>query len=808
MDLITEQARLEKEMVSSGIDLFRNRHSTAMSSDQGTRSPLLREVLYSLVEPTAVEIAALMAGNTRLGSRGPVVGVIKSLKHLEGLDPEALAFLACRTLVDRVGEIRSWAHLSRAIGNVVEIEARMAAFQQVNPDIALAVQRDLDTRTQNTVHRMRVVKHTLTNHPDDDPGAWGSRDVLTIGSRLLDIAVRCSAGLFEIQRHSAKGQRGVSVIPSRRFQDWLASLALQMEALHPVFSPTVIPPKDWTGLYGGGYHTDALVYPLTMVKTRSKAHRKALEGADLTEPMKAMNAVQRTPWAVQKDTLAIVLQLVEQGGGVAGIPSMEDEHLPTKPLDIATDEANRKDWRTRAAAVYDNNRKLLSKRLAALRVASYANKFAQYDAIYFPQQLDFRGRMYSVPQLLNPQGTDLAKGLLVFAEGDPVVYGEASHEWLCVHGANCFGLDKASFEERVAWVKAHIKEIVQTTFDPMAMIDWWGNADSPFCFLTWCFEFKKWHRDFNYKPRVPIAMDGTCNGIQHYSALLRDPVAGRSVNLVPADKPQDIYRTVADHAMGTMRDTLVAPVDPKQPQNRASAKKWLELGIDRSITKRPVMVLPYGGTFNSCANYVREAIAEKWGPDILTNRDAVRFLNSTVWASIGEVVISSRLAMGWIRGVADAVTKAERPLQWTAPSGFVVLQDYKEEAERRINLFLTSGRVQVRFQEDIHSLSRHRQMNGAPPNFVHSLDAAALVATVNRASDAGLTKFAVIHDSFGTTAGLADVLAKITREAFVHQYENYDLNKFGYENGWIGDDAPFVGGLDLSEVLNSKYFFA
>jgi DNA-directed RNA polymerase len=39
--------------------------------------------------------------------------------------------------------------------------------------------------------------------------------------------------------------------------------------------------------------------------------------------------------------------------------------------------------------------------------------------------------MYAQPQFLNPQGSDLAKGLLTFAEGKPL--GNDGAWWLAVH---------------------------------------------------------------------------------------------------------------------------------------------------------------------------------------------------------------------------------------------------------------------------------------------------------------------------------------------------------------------------------------
>ena len=38
--------------------------------------------------------------------------------------------------------------------------------------------------------------------------------------------------------------------------------------------------------------------------------------------------------------------------------------------------------------------------------------------------------------------------------------------------------------------------------------------------------------------RLPVQIDGSCNGLQHYAALCRDLDGGFSVNLLPSDRPQ------------------------------------------------------------------------------------------------------------------------------------------------------------------------------------------------------------------------------------------------------------------------------
>ena len=51
--------------------------------------------------------------------------------------------------------------------------------------------------------------------------------------------------------------------------------------------------------------------------------------------------------------------------------------------------------------------------------------------IYFPYNMDFRGRTYPIPPNLNILGSDFSRGVLVFDEARPL--GENGLYWLKVH---------------------------------------------------------------------------------------------------------------------------------------------------------------------------------------------------------------------------------------------------------------------------------------------------------------------------------------------------------------------------------------
>jgi DNA-directed RNA polymerase len=145
----------------------------------------------------------------------------------------------------------------------------------------------------------------------------------------------------------------------------------------------------------------------------------------------------------------------------------------------------------------------------------------------------------------------------------------------------------------------------------------------------------------------------------------------------------------------------------------------------------------------------------------------------------------------------------------------VVLQAYPKLIIKRIKLTFNGG---VHYQNATVGVSteldRNRQTNGISPNWVHSMDASHMRATVRACWREGMRSFCLIHDSYGTHAGNAAVLAEVLREQFVEMYSQDVLQSFKEElemqlpEGKKLPPLPPKGALDLELVKQSKYFFA
>jgi DNA-directed RNA polymerase len=118
----------------------------------------------------------------------------------------------------------------------------------------------------------------------------------------------------------------------------------------------------------------------------------------------------------------------------------------------------------------------------------------------------------------------------------------------------------------------------------------------------------------------------------------------------------------------------------------------------------------------------------------------------------------------------EPVLRRKLPVMWVSPSGFPVLQDAFRLAENAIDVKVLKNRLRFSLRELQDQISEQGQRTGILPNFIHSLDAAHLVKTVNLARCKGVTDINTIHDSYATHACDMDILSQCIRDAFCEVY--------------------------------------
>ena len=129
---------------------------------------------------------------------------------------------------------------------------------------------------------------------------------------------------------------------------------------------------------------------------------------------------------------------------------------------------------------------------------------------------------------------------------------------------------KEELSVRINWVRDNAQKITDCATLPLEYT-WWADADKPFCFLAWAIEYSNYMKaenKENFITTLPIQADCSNSGLQHYSAMMRDEIGGKATNLVPSNKPNDVYGIVAEKVIERLKQST----DPM-------AKKWLKLSL-------------------------------------------------------------------------------------------------------------------------------------------------------------------------------------------------------------------------------------
>lgn len=759
------------------------------------------------------------------------------LRVLKDLDPETVCLAATRAALNRMSRTNKLAAVARRIGEALEDELRWHRWEKINKRQAEAVRKRVNQSKSPQQRRKALAGFAQQWERKALAEAWTARRIIGIGIRFVDYLVQL--GVFEMTKIASrvpgkkqKAAHGVQL--TVQAAEWAKEMGDFLAVSRPLSWPLVIPPVPWTSLHGGGFHFRDGIYhpsapkplrPLPLVRRASKEQRALLEKADLSTVYAGLNAVQATAWRINPRVYAVFTQLIEQEYG-PGITAFRPSDIPGRLSD--EEVKDEKKFRAHKNAIREAktaNAKMISKRYAQARVYSTAKKFVTYPELYFAYNLDFRGRVYACSDDLSPQGNDIQRGLLEFAHGDPL--DAAGLRWLKIHLANTFGIDKVGFDARERWAEENEAMILAVATDPIDCREWHkADKKKTWQFLAACFAYADYkEHGLGVECRVPVMLDGSCSGIQHYAALLHDEVAGAAVNLVPGDKPGDLYNDVSERTKEILKALPPERMEGKGKDKRlvrTYAAEWLAFGIDRKITKRSVMVLPYGGSFLSNLDYVRDAVRERMEsqgrPEWLTEeneKDAFVALAKIIWQAMREVVKGPVLGMNYVRSLAElwAKEKPDHKLHWTAPCGFPVVPDY---ISSRVEGGRIAGEVQgnplwvgTHTYSDVTDWSAAAQ--AAAPNFVHSLDASHLLFSLKRAAEEGIDRLVTVHDAFGTTPTRTAKFAQMLREEFAKLYlsDPFDcLKQALLKLGVVPPESPSKGALRIEAIRKSDYLFA
>jgi len=805
---LERESELERKGIEKGIERYRKLKEKAKASELEPGERLMVDLIDPLTEAIEKEQETLHSAKSDRGRP-------KKYSDLMSLPADKLALITVRQALNACANVDT-SRITNVVQKIADLVKMEMDFELIVKGIPEEKKKSRIKRIKSSKNRQKVIADIKKEFELTDT-RWGPGTREHFGSKLIELLIN-STSAFEIDTKYEGIKTPMVLKMSDETMKFLEEEHAICELTRPFYGPMVCPPKPWHNVDEGGY----LDFRIDMVKNLRQGHRSILEKQKetLEKVYKALNLIQFTPWRINRKVYRLMKKCWGSNQPLGDLPPKEDPSFPSKPPDYETNEGSKKEWGWKAKEVYEQKAIFRSQRLQLREKLTLAQEYVNEPKIYFPHDLDFRGRVYPIPQNLNPQGDDTSRALLEFAEGKPL--GKDGVFWLEIHLAKLFGKDKLSFKDRQKWIRANEDTIIDSAKHPFKGKRFWNEADKPWSALAACLEWYGYSRKGeNWVSHIPVAMDGSCNGLQHYSAMGKDVEGGRATNLLYSENPQDIYSQV--------RDIVVELVEKDAEGGNPEAKVWRGY-ITRKVVKHGVMTTPYG---------VKEAGRRDQILDVIKNRknkeygipgskwENARYLSKFIGKAVDRVIKSALNYEQWLKHVAELLTKKNIPIVWTTPIGFVVYQGYRLTKPKEVKTVLGSLILSV---PKSNKLSKRSQKQKLAPNFIHSLDAAHMMMTILAAhGEYGISSFAMIHDSYGVHACDWQNFAPLIRRTFVDIYNKDVLKRFGDEVQERAlhemqarasykrrtrapsiklPDPPLQGDLDINQVLNSKYFFA
>ena len=826
----TPQEAREAQMVTKGHQRYEDRQKRLKGSQTDAGHDVITKALTE-VSQVISKLVDFEINRVQSGQGKPSTWIEELKEH----DPLVLAYLGLNVCYDSVVTGQTYASTLANIGARIENESFSKGLREYDHQLHKRLVSQVTKAHSSDRYRFKAAR-IISGKEGYKPERWSGPAKVSIASPVIN-AILEGCDIFMItqtdvakysgkklevhtNRHLSLTDSAAQKISERTFDASWAS---------PMFGPLVIPPKPWTSFDTGVYQDETLAALVPMVRKSTKEQRLAIKhDFEKGTPgyVRALNALQATPLRLNEDVYHVIRWLQAENKTYSEFPSLAPPlktPFPDNPAAYSEEyllqiKKDRKKWHEdRREAV--TNAAVLDEDLRTM------DDLKGIDEFWLGWSFDFRGRMYPVGNY-NYHRADHIKASFMLANGKPL--DGPAQGWLMIQIANVGdfdGISKKSLDDRIDWTLQNEKMILACADDYQATFDVWTEADKPMQFLAACFEYRKFvDQGDDYVCHLPISLDGTNSGTQHYALALRNYEDGLRTNLVPSDHCFDVYQIVADEVQKAL-----------ELDGSPEAQHWLSYGITRKTVKRNTMCYGYSSVQRGMGDQIIEDLMSPLQRQVAYKQIEehpfgdkgdqgryARFLASVNYQVISQTLSSVAAGMQFLQSYADALAREQKSVRWTSTSGFPCVQRYTKSKAQRVRIFLydreaklrKQTRVNLQIDTDVYDTRKAR--SGVSANFVHSLDAGHMSLSIQMGLNKGISDYFLIHDSFGTNCSDTWAFYHCIRESLVDIYDDTCVfSRFEKEcrNRLANPDmdlesVPDFGALDISQVVNSEYCFS
>ena len=273
----------------------------------------------------------------------------------------------------------------------------------------------LDTSKRAVNYAVRRAKQAMNSEDQ-----WTSEDIIHVGACLLSILLETAKvegdngteePAFTLEKSWSQAEKKSTsyiLLNDKLYKLFVEDDYQSLAAVTTRHTPMIIPPRDWVGPKDGGYRW----LNVDFMRTHgSNLQKEALQHADLSNVFDGLNVLGRTAWKINKEILDIGQHCWANNVAIGDIPPRNDVPVPVEPArpdridaEFFADkespelQAFLKENREYREALFKSRRMqqknmdLRSLRGSAILKLDQAEKFKDFERIYFPYNLDFRGR--------------------------------------------------------------------------------------------------------------------------------------------------------------------------------------------------------------------------------------------------------------------------------------------------------------------------------------------------------------------------------------------------------------------------------
>ncbi len=838
MTKLERQIKIEQDAHEYSYQKFLNELSNRIGMGAGHELPEGTLLIKTTIDTIADKLIEYFNAPLRGGRRADRDYLVDYFDR-----PHDLALLVLNCTIGMISKDASVKpmRLAGSITNALHKNYILMKLKDQHPKLYSFIEREFKKRGKGYIHSRKTKLGLMKANLDE---SLLSKDTARVALQLIDIVIKSGCGLIEKDVEFSKGRKSAVI----RYTDEAFKLILRSrEAISLTYRKypiLIIPPVDWSRLGGSlGYYTEKL-YKGNAIKMRGRNRKMLLKYTDekpMDRYLDVLNRMGATKWRINRRVYDVMKEILDENivdhesnrnnpylvGGLPynrtqqaedyiDISNYGEIHSEGKYLGLPKDKAMYKQWykamELQKEVILINRSKAISMNLAMIDATTYVNE----PEIYFSYQADSRGRFYPVQQHLNPQSRGEIKALLEFGDGVPIE-NEEQLRWFKIFGANCYGADKEEYPDRVRIIDEMNTKIRLIANDPIRYREHWKDADDPFKFLAWCFEYRDYLNDpVEFRSHLSIGLDATCSGVQIYSGLLRDRDGARSVNVI-GETREDVYARVADKVNqylltgDYMKSITFKKKDGTINNSSTIAEADSMKGkVNRKLTKPNTMTLPYNvssyGMYEQNMELLNEIEAKgdiPWRGDKWVLARLLTELNNR---AILATVKGARIGQEFLKDVTKEIVKKGGYIFYTTPIiGFPVLHKVNRMQSTRLSTEL--GQLSIaEYTDEIHGA---KMVNGIAPNYVHSLDQTLMCLTIENMVDC--KSFHMVHDDYGVPINQIEQLNIGVRKAFVDLFETHPLMLFIKQvlPEWEDKVADImIDTLDLKEVYDSKYIFS